>query len=89
VIVAGFQGITWGGKITTLGRGGSDTTAVELGGYLDAKWVDIFTDVPGVAIVDPRLVPDAAYLENISYAEMYQTRCTRREGYSSARGQGG
>ncbi|MDY0094344.1 MAG: aspartate kinase [Candidatus Vecturithrix sp.] len=72
VIVAGFQGITWGGKITTLGRGGSDTTAVELGGYLDAKWVDIFTDVPGVAIVDPRLVPDAAYLENISYAEMYQ-----------------
>jgi aspartate kinase len=64
--------MTWDGKITTLGRGGSDTTAVELGGYLQAERVDIFTDVPGVAIVDPRLVPDAAYIENISYAEMYQ-----------------
>lgn len=72
VVLAGFQGITWDGKITTLGRGGSDTTAVELGGYLQAERVDIFTDVPGVAIADPRLVPDAAYIENISYAEMYQ-----------------
>ncbi|GAK60713.1 aspartokinase [Candidatus Vecturithrix granuli] len=72
VVLAGFQGVTWDGKITTLGRGGSDTTAVELGGYLRAQRVDIFTDVPGVAIVDPRIVPDAAYLENISYAEMYQ-----------------
>ena len=72
VVLAGFQGVTWDGRITTLGRGGSDTTAVELGGYLRAQRVDIFTDVPGVAIVDPRIVPDAAYLENISYAEMYQ-----------------
>ena len=71
-VIAGFQGMTWDGKITTLGRGGSDTTAVELGGYLQAERVDIFTDVPGVAIVDPRLVPDAAYIENISYTEMYQ-----------------
>ena len=48
VVLAGFQGMTWDGKITTLGRGGSDTTAVELGGYLQAERVDIFTDVPGI-----------------------------------------
>ena len=71
VIVAGFQGMNCNNEITTLGRGGSDTTAVALGGYLGAKRVDIFTDVPGVAITDPNLVPDAKYIENISYESMY------------------
>lgn len=72
VVIAGFQGITWDGKITTLGRGGSDTTAVELGGYLKADYVDIFTDVPGVAIVDPRIVPSPRYISRISYSDMHK-----------------
>lgn len=72
VVVAGFQGATEGLDITTLGRGGSDTTAVALGGYLNAERVDIFTDVPGVAITDPRLVPNARYIKEISYDDMYR-----------------
>lgn len=71
VVVAGFQGSNINGEITTLGRGGSDTTAVTLGGYLKAERVDIFTDVPGVAIVDPNIVPNTKYIENISYDDMY------------------
>lgn len=71
-VVAGFQGITSDGRITTLGRGGSDTSAVELGGYLGAEAVDIFTDVPGVAFVDPRIYPSAEYLSSISYDDMYR-----------------
>ena len=71
VVVAGFQGITSKGNITTLGRGGSDITAVLLGGFLDAERVDIFTDVEGVAVIDPRIIPFAKYLENISYSNMY------------------
>lgn len=71
VVVAGFQGITPKGNITTLGRGGSDITAVALGGFLDAKRVDIFTDVKGVAVIDPKIIPFAKYLENISYSNMY------------------
>jgi aspartate kinase len=72
VVVAGFQGATEDLDITTLGRGGSDTTAVALGGYLNAERVDIFTDVPGVAITDPRLVPNARYIKEISYDDMYR-----------------
>ncbi|WFA10017.1 aspartate kinase [Tissierella sp. Yu-01] len=72
VVVAGFQGATENMDITTLGRGGSDTTAVALGGYLNAERVDIFTDVPGVAIIDPRIVPDAKYIKKISYDDMYR-----------------
>lgn len=72
VVVAGFQGATEDLDITTLGRGGSDTTAVALGGYLNAERVDIFTDVPGVAVTDPRLVPTARYIEKISYDDMYR-----------------
>ncbi|MEW9123156.1 MAG: aspartate kinase [Thermotaleaceae bacterium] len=72
VVIAGFQGITMDGIITTLGRGGSDTTAVELGAYLKADRVDIFTDVPGVALTDPRIVGDAIYLSHISYKNMYK-----------------
>lgn len=71
VVVAGFQGITSNMEITTLGRGGSDITAVTLGGFLGAERVDIFTDVEGVAVVDPRIIPFAEYLEAISYSNMY------------------
>lgn len=72
VVIAGFQGITSSGEITTLGRGGSDTAAVAIGGYLKAQRVDIFTDVPGIAKVDPRIVPSAPYLSSISYDDMYK-----------------
>jgi len=72
VVVAGFQGATEDLEITTLGRGGSDTTAVALGGTLNAERADIFTDVPGVAITDPRLVPNARYIKKISYDDMYK-----------------
>lgn len=71
-VIAGFQGITGDGRITTLGRGGSDTTAVELGGYLKADIVDIFTDVPGVAFVDPRILPSAEYISQISYDDVFR-----------------
>ena len=76
VVVAGFQGITSKGEITTLGRGGSDITAVVLGGFLNAKRVDIFTDVKGVATIDPKIIPFAKYLENISYSNMYSLAST-------------
>lgn len=72
VVVAGFQGITEKKEIATLGRGGSDITAIALGGYLNAKRVDIFTDVPGVALIDPKLVPYTKYIRNISYDNMYK-----------------
>ncbi len=71
VVVAGFQGMTKEMEITTLGRGGSDTTAVALGVYLDADEVYIYTDVPGVAIMDPALVPNPLYIKKISYKDMY------------------
>lgn len=71
-VVTGFQGITKKGEITTLGRGGSDITAISLGGYLRAKQVDIFTDVPGVALIDPHIVPYADYIKSISYDYMYE-----------------
>lgn len=71
VIVAGFQGITEQGEITTLGRGGSDTTALALGGALGAQEAVIYTDVPGVAWTDPRLVPGAPFLSTIGFQPMY------------------
>ena len=57
--MAGFQGITEGGDITTLGRGGSDTTAVAIAAGLNAGICDIYTDVDGVYTADPRIVPNA------------------------------
>ncbi len=72
VIVAGFQGATEDGEITTLGRGGSDTTAVLLGEALNCEYVEIFTDVDGVMTADPKIVPDARVLERLSYSEIYQ-----------------
>ncbi len=72
VIIAGFQGITPGGDITTLGRGGSDTTAVAIAAGLGADRCQIFTDVDGVFTADPRIVPDARKLSFISYEEMLE-----------------
>ncbi|PSW04725.1 aspartate kinase [Photobacterium lipolyticum] len=70
VIVAGFQGITDEGDITTLGRGGSDTTAVALAGALNADECQIFTDVDGVYTCDPRLVPQARRLDVVHFDDM-------------------
>ncbi len=72
VIVAGFQGIDKYEDITTLGRGGSDTSAVALAAALHADLCQIYTDVKGVYTADPRIVPDAAQLEDISYDEMLE-----------------
>ena len=70
VVVAGFQGVDPDGDITTLGRGGSDTTAVALAAYLRADKCQIFTDVDGVYDRDPRIFPDAQRFERISYEKM-------------------
>jgi aspartate kinase len=72
VIVAGFQGQTQEGQITTLGRGGSDLTAIALAAALKADLCQIYTDVDGVYTADPRLVPNAKKLEEISYDEMLE-----------------
>ncbi len=71
-VVAGFQGRTVDGRITTLGRGGSDTTAVALGAALHAAVVDIFTDVDGIKTADPRIVPDARTIAELDYEEIFQ-----------------
>lgn len=70
VVVAGFQGRTDSGEITTLGRGGSDTSASALGAALDAEWIDIFTDVVGVMTADPRMVKEARHLNVLTYHEI-------------------
>ena len=72
VIVAGFQGINEAGDYTTLGRGGSDTTAVALAAVLKADVCEIYTDVDGVYTADPRMVPSAVKLKEISYEEMLE-----------------
>ncbi len=71
-IVAGFQGVSLGREITTLGRGGSDTTAVALAAALEADLCEIYSDVAGVYTADPRLVPGARKLASISYDEMLE-----------------
>jgi aspartate kinase len=71
-VIAGFQGVTDSGRITTLGRGGSDTTAVAVAAAVKADWCDIYTDVDGVYSADPRLVPQARRLDIISYDEMFE-----------------
>lgn len=70
-IVPGFQGVTAGGRITTLGRGGSDTSAVAVAAALECP-CDIYTDVDGVYTTDPRIVPKARRLEKVSYEEMLE-----------------
>jgi aspartate kinase len=72
VIVAGFQGVTEKGAITTLGRGGSDTTGVALAAALKADECQIYTDVDGVYTTDPRIVPEARRLETITFEEMLE-----------------
>lgn len=72
VVVAGFQGINQASDITTLGRGGSDTTAVALAAALEADLCEIYTDVDGVFTTDPRVVPEARKLKVISYDEMLE-----------------
>lgn len=70
VIVTGFQGKTSQDELTTLGRGGSDTSATALGAALKAEFVDIFTDVNGILTADPRIVEDAKPLQRVSFAEI-------------------
>lgn len=72
VIIPGFQGISPEGKITTLGRGGSDTSAVAIAAAIDADFCDIYTDVDGVYTTDPNKVPNAKRLDKISYEEMLE-----------------
>ena len=72
LVVAGFQGITSGDTITTLGRGGSDTTAVALAAALKASICEIYSDVEGVFTADPRIVPQAKKIKQISYEEMLE-----------------
>ena len=72
VIVAGFQGVDEGGNVTTLGRGGSDTSAVALAAALNADRCDIYTDVDGVYTADPNICPKAKKLKKISYEEMLE-----------------
>jgi aspartate kinase len=72
VVVAGFQGVDANGSITTLGRGGSDTTAVAMAAALNADECQIYTDVDGVYTTDPRIVAEARRLDRISYEEMLE-----------------
>ncbi|MFN8720056.1 MAG: aspartate kinase [Rhodospirillales bacterium] len=71
-VVPGFQGVTDGGRITTLGRGGSDTSAVALAAALKADRCDIYTDVDGVYTTDPRIVPAARKMNRVTYEEMLE-----------------
>lgn len=72
VLVTGFQGVNQNGDLTTLGRGGSDTSAVALAAALNADICEIYTDVDGVYTADPRVVPDARKMDEISYDEMLE-----------------
>ena len=76
IVLAGFQGVTVDGKITSLGRGGSDTTAVAIASAVDAERCDIFTDVEGVYSADPNIVDKAKKIEKISYEEMLEMAST-------------
>lgn len=76
VVVAGFQGVDEKGNVTTLGRGGSDTTAVAIAAALKADGCEIFTDVDGVYTTDPNICPDARKIDRISYEEMLEMAST-------------
>ena len=71
-VVAGFQGLSPEGRITTLGRGGSDTTAVAFAAAFDAERCDIYTDVDGIYTTDPRITAKARKLDHIAYEEMLE-----------------
>lgn len=70
VVVAGFQGAAKNGDVTTIGRGGSDTSAAALGAALNAEWIDIFTDVEGIMTADPRIAENARPLSLVTYTEV-------------------
>lgn len=70
VVVAGFQGMAKNGDMTTIGRGGSDTSAAALGAALNAEWIDIFTDVEGIMTADPRIAENARPLSVVTYTEV-------------------
>ena len=70
VVVAGFQGAAKNGDVTTIGRGGSDTSAAALGAALNAEWIDIFTDVEGIMTADPRIAENARRLSVVTYTEL-------------------
>ncbi len=72
IVVAGFQGVSTDGKVTTLGRGGSDLSAVAIAGAIDADLCEIYTDVSGIYTTDPRIEPKAKKLNKISYDEMLE-----------------
>ena len=72
VVVAGYQGVSYKKEVTTLGRGGSDTTAVAMAAALGAEWCEICSDVDGVYSADPRVVPEAARIGELSYEEMQE-----------------
>lgn len=82
VIVAGFQGINSQGDITTLGRGGSDTTAVALAAYLKADKLYIYTDVDGVYSEDPNINPNAIKYKTITYEKMLKIANNRSKGFT-------
>src|SRR3546814_20487797 len=71
-VIPGFQGIAMGERVTTLGRGGSDTSAVAMAAAMQADRCDIYTDVDGVYTTDPRIVPRARRLKRVTYEEMLQ-----------------
>jgi len=71
-VITGFQGVTEGGALTTLGRGGSDLSAIALGDALGSAWVEIFTDVSGVMTGDPRRIAGAHTIDRVNYAEMVE-----------------
>lgn len=79
VLVAGFQGVSPEEDVTTLGRGGSDTTAVAVAAALEAEACEIYTDVDGVYTADPRIVPEARKLDAVSYGEMLEMAATGAE----------
>jgi aspartate kinase len=70
IVVAGFQGAAKNGDVTTIGRGGSDTSAAALGAALNAEWIDIFTDVEGIMTADPRIAENARPLSVVTYTEV-------------------
>src|SRR5260221_4064259 len=72
VVVAGYQGVSYRKEITTLGRGGSDTTAVAMAAALGAEWCEICSDVDGVYTADPRVVPTAQRIGVLSYEETHE-----------------
>lgn len=72
LVITGFQGLTKNMELTTLGRGGSDITALAIGSSLKVKRIDIFTDVPGVAVADPRIIPESPIFDNIPYSILFE-----------------